>query len=474
MESETLMPEAALPWWLRPAGWRGLAVILPVVVAIHLLAAAVTIRHSNQDSTASDQGAEMWLAATARGDLLPQRTDGVRHPLFSWVARNFYTEDKAEFFARGKWLNTALCVVFLGLLGAAVARWLDPLALANLLFLASVGILLVRGTYFQPEPLYYTTSFLAAVLAWRLLGGGSLWLWAMFGVVCGLAYLSKPSLQPLLIVFCAAFFFRAALALRGSGWRVSANLGGLALVLGILGVMLVPLAMFSASHFGKPLFNYTKYWMWMDDFETQAWPFQDKYPGGVQLKTLPPEETPSLGWYFQRHSAGDFVGRLTEGMQGVTVRFFFPEQKVKVGAFFWRKDGKKWEQPLAHRGVYVLALAGLVGGLAVAARKSLGDVLRNPDAWARTAFVLMVAGIYIGLYGWYWPIGKGDRFMGSLWIPCVFLLIWLARHLRERLSEAAGNWAYLGVHTAVLASVLLQAAGMFWKFHHGMYLVTKN
>ncbi len=474
MEAETTIQKPAAVWWLRPAGWRGLAVILPVVVAIHLFAAAVTIRHSNQDSTASDQGAEMWLAATARADLLPQRTDGVRHPLFSWVARHFYTEDKAVFFARGKWLNTALCVVFLCALGAGVARWLDPLALANLLLLASLGILLVRGTYFQPEPLYYMLSFLAAVLAWRLLGGAPLWLWAAFGVVCGLAYLSKPSLAPFLIVFFAAFALQFVLALRGTEWSPWANTGGLALAMGILGVMLVPLAVFSASHFGKPLFNYTKYWMWMDDFETEAWPFQDKYPGGVQLKTLRPEDTPSPEWYFKRHSAGDAAGRLIEGMQGVTARFFFPEPKLKAGAFFWRKDGKKWEQPLGHRGVYALALAGLVIALAVAAGRTLGDVLRSPDAWARTALALMLAAIYIGLYGWYWPIGKGDRFMGSLWIPCVFLFVWLAASLRERLASRRADGIYLGAHAAVLVLALLQAAGMFWKFQHGIYLVTKN
>jgi hypothetical protein len=99
-----------------------------MVVAIHLIAAAVTIRHSNQDPVASDQGAEMWLAATARDDLVPQRTDGVRHPLWSWIARVAYTEDKQVFFERGKWLNTLLCVAFLCGLGIAVARWLDPLA----------------------------------------------------------------------------------------------------------------------------------------------------------------------------------------------------------------------------------------------------------------------------------------------------------------------------------------------------------
>ena len=173
-----------------------------MVVAIHLIAAAVTIRHSNQDPVASDQGAEMWLAATARDDFFPQRTDGVRHPLWSWIARFAYTEDKQVFFERGKWLNTLLCVAFLCGLGVAVARWLDPLATANLLLLSSLGILVVRGTYFQPEPLYYILFFLAVVLGWRILRGASFWLYVYFGIVCGLAYLSKPSLAPFLVVFC--------------------------------------------------------------------------------------------------------------------------------------------------------------------------------------------------------------------------------------------------------------------------------
>ena len=86
----------------------------------------------------------------------------------------------------------------------------------------------------------------------------------------------------------------------------------------------------------------------------------------------------------------------------------------------------------------------------------------------------MLAGIYIALYGWYWPIGKGDRFMGSLWIPCVFLLVWLAWSLRERANSQVGNRVYVGVQVAVLLSVLLQTVGMFWKFQQGIYLVTKN
>ena len=462
--------------WLEARRWRALAFTLPLVVAIHLFAAAVTIRHSNQDPVASDQGAEMWLAATARDDFVPQRTDGVRHPLWSWIARSAYTEDKEKFFERGKWLNTLLCIAFLCGLGVAVTRWLDPLANANLLLLSSLGILLVRGAYFQPEPLYYILFFLAIVLGWRILRGAPLWLYAFFGIVCGLAYLSKPSLAPFLVVFCLAIAFRAALALRASDsqWSIVRNVSGLGMALGILAVMLVPLATFSATHFGKPLFNYTKYWMWMDDFMTEAWPFQDKYPGRAQLEQLPDEETPSPSWYFRRHGIDEAAKRLTAGMREVSVRFLFPEAKLPLRGFFWRPAGKKWEQPLAHRGVYVFLLGGLCVLLIAGSRSEFVESLKRPGNISCLVFAILLAAVYLVLYGWYWPIGRGDRFMGSFWIPCVFVLIWAAFVLRRRADSRFGDAAYLMTHAVILLSLVLQAAGMLWRFSAGIYLVTRN
>ena len=91
---------SVLQWW-EAHSWGTVALTVPMVFGIHLIAAAVTIRHSNQDPVASDQGAEMWLAATARDDLVPQRTDGVRHPLWSWIARVAYTEDQQVFLSDG-------------------------------------------------------------------------------------------------------------------------------------------------------------------------------------------------------------------------------------------------------------------------------------------------------------------------------------------------------------------------------------
>jgi hypothetical protein len=462
--------------WLQAHRWAALWFTLSIVLAVHLISAAVTIRHSNQDPVASDQGAEMWLAATARDDVFPQRTDGVRNPLWSWIARSVYTQDTTAFFARGKWLNTFLCVFFLFGLGLVVARWLDPVATANLLLLSSLGVLLVRGTYFQPEPLYYILFFLATILAWRILQGGPLWLYAAFGIVCGLAFLAKPSLLPFLIVFCLAFCLRAFLARRGgeTEWPIVRNLGGILLALAILAVMLLPLALFSEKHFGSPLFNYTKYWMWMDDFMTEAWPFQDRYPGRVQLEQLPEEEKPSPRLYFQKHDLNDALNRLGSGTWEVLSRFFFPESKLRSGAFFWRSPGKKWEQPLAHRGIYLMLLGVLCALLVGASGSLLRQVLARPGNIAGLCFAVALAVIYLLLYGWYWPIGRGDRFMGSLWIPSLFALTWCAFELHRRAESRFGDIAYLTVHSVILISLAWQVVGILWRFSAGIYLVTRN
>ena len=462
--------------WLQAHRWAALSLTLPIVLAVHLISAAVTIRHSNQDPVASDQGAEMWLAATSRDDVFPQRTDGVRHPLWSWIARFVYTEDQAVFFGRGKWLNTFLCVGFLSGLGLVVARWLDPLATANLLLLSSLGVLLVRGTYFQPEPLYYILFFLATVVAWRILQGGPLWLYAAFGVLCGLAFLSKPSLLPFLIVFALAFCLRALLALNSGDteWRAARNLAGMVLVAAIVAIMLLPLALFSEKYFGSPLFNYTKYWMWMDDFMTEAWPFQDKYPGRVQLEQLPEEEKPSPRLYFQKHGIDDALKRLSSGTWEVFSRFFFPEAKLQWSGLFRRSPEKKWEQPLAHRGIYLILLGALCAILAAACGLTCGQFLRRPGNVAGLLFAAALGMIYLLLYGWYWPIGRGDRFMGSLWIPSVFALTWLAFEFRRRVESPFGDTAYLAVHGVILISLAWQIVGILWRFAAGIYLVTRN
>ena len=200
------------------------------------------------------------------------------------------------------------------------------------------------------------------VCGWQILQRRSWWWYPVFGVLAGFSYLSKPSFEPFLVVFAASLGLR--LILDGDLAAVPAAAAGSLAAILLMGAMVTPLFLYKKEHFGAATFGYPKYWMWMDDFETEAWPWQDRYPGRVQLEMLPAAETPSARWYFQRHSAGDAMARLATGSKEVFWRFFFPERK-RLGAFVWKtQEIKKWGQPLSHRGVYLLTILALAAMLA--------------------------------------------------------------------------------------------------------------
>ena len=462
--------------WLEGHRWQALAVTLPVILLIHFVMAAVTINRSNLDWHPADQMAEVWLSRATRKDPVPLRTDGIRRPLWSWTVSKLHSDDELVFFQRGKWLNTAFCMVFLAALGAGVARWLDPLATANLLLLASLGILLVRGTYFQPEPFYYVFFFLAGLLAVRVLRQAKAWHFAALGVAGGLAFLAKPSFEPFLLAFGATFAFRAGLPLfcDRKNWPPLKNSLLLAVGLGLMALIVLPLGRYSKEAYGKAYFSYPKFWMWMDDFRTEAYPFAATNWSRTHLEKLGPGDLPSAAWYFRRHTPRDAATRLWNGTREVVGRFFFPERNLVWHAFFWRPGQARWHQPLAHRGVYLFALAALCAVLLWPVRPTVLPRLLEPGNLAVASFVLMVPMLYALLYGWYLPIGKGDRFMGSLWIPAVFLLCWLASFLRATAGAKGSDALYLGVHSAILLSLLLQSACILWRFHQGGFLKTQN
>lgn len=476
-DSDPLARASAVLQWLEARRWQVLAVTLPLVLLLHFVFATITIRRSNLDWRPSDQLAENYLAAAARNDLLPARSDGVRNPLWSWTVGHFYHEDReVTFFTRGKWLNIVFCLLFLAGLGIGTARWLDPLATVNLLLLASLGIFLVRGIYFQPEPLYYIFFFLSALLAFLILRAPQWWHFAAFGIASGLAYLAKASQLPFLLAFGGAFAVRLALAFwrTDSTWKPRSSVIGAIASGSIFIAMLVPLALYTNEHYGKPLFNYPKLWMWMDDFETEAFPFQVAHPGKWELDAIPPQDLPGPAWYFRRHTLADAVQRASSGARNVVLRFFLPEEKLGATAFFWRESHKHWRQPLAHRGVFLFLLTGLCVALAWPVRGEIGQRLLEPSLLSCSLLVVMSTGLYIGLYGWYYPVGKGDRFMGSLWVPAVFLVCWAAFHLRKLDGPRWRDAAYLGMHGLVLLFLLLQATCIAWHFSVGHFLSTRN
>lgn len=453
--------------------WVWFGIFLPVVLALHLFAAGQIIARSNQDFKRADQGAEMWLAGVAayNNDWWPRRSDGVRHPAWSWLARFVMDPDDGKFFEKGKWLNTGVACVFLVALGVMATRFWGGLVAANVLLLSSMGILLVRATYFQPEPLYYAFSFFAAAAAWQILRQRG-WFWyPVLGVLAGFAYLSKPSFEPFLLALLFALGIRTLL--QKAVFPPLKDMFGILMVGAIVLLMALPLGLNKAELFGSPTFSYPKIWMWMDDFDTEAWPWQDAHPGRAQLEKVPPDEIPSFTWYFDRHTIGDAVARTFSGSQVVLARFFFPETRRTAAEFFWKNaDLKKWEQPLSHRGVYLILL--FLVPLALLAGPKIPAASFSPPNVACAAYAFTAFALYALLYGWYYPIGRGDRFMGSLWIPCIVLAAFLGVQAWRHSAAAYKNSLFFGVHAAILVSLLLQGLNLALLLANGAVLTTRN
>jgi len=393
---------------------------------------------------------------------MPHRTDGVVAPLWPWVAARLttpgqpyreleVTDQDREIFRKGKWANVSIVLVFLWALGLVMARTFRPAATVTVLLLGAFGALLPRGVYFQPEPLYFIFFFLTWICGVKLLLKNDLWLHALFGVLGGLAYLAKTSVEPLVLAWFGISALRFLVALRRKddletehGWTCRNHFIGC--IVFAFGWLAVTAPRYSAAFekWGDPRFSYPAAWMWMDDFK-DASEWMVAHPDKKSLEAIPQEQKPSLGLYLKTHEVEQVRDRLQNGTWQKLNRWLAPKP-VKV-----KKDGSfsGWRVLLEHRGIYLGVLGGvtLAAGILVWSRRKAVDrigLAPSPGSWAAVLFTTGAVLGYSLLYGWYDPIGRGDRFMLSLYLPLVFCLVWGAESLMDlALMRKASRWAPL-------------------------------
>ncbi len=116
----------------------------------------------------------------------------------------------------------------------------------------------------------------------------------------------------------------------------------------LMALMVAPLGLFTKAHFGRAFFNYPQVWMWMDDFEKEAWPWQTEVP----------ERSRDGAARGKGHSLRLMVFRTPHGgrcreaplgrRHGGEDPLLLSREKLSSRAFFWKKEVKNWQQPLAH------------------------------------------------------------------------------------------------------------------------------
>lgn len=441
-----------------------LAVLLLIFTVLYLYLGRHLINQTNGDRNRSDQQNNITLALKAKEfatpdfsagiseaiwNWFPHYTDGVVNPLWPWAAARIHREDLDEeaFFVRGKWLNLIITLTVLLLGAMLISRYFSLPATVNFLLLAGLGSFLPRAVWFQPEPLYFILFFAAWICAIMTMLKNSLWRYALFGFLTGLAYLAKASALPLILAFLGILTMRFLVHwLTGKKgkqperiapeWNSNSHLLGSLLCILTFLMTAGPLLNSSYQRFGSIFGNYPGYWMWLDNFEPQAIDFMVNYNTREKLEQIPENERPSFSLYLKTHTADEITQRLSEGIMLTGKDFLFPK-RAKV-----RETGPDpWRVILPARGIHLMFLAGiltLIWLYSLLHRKK--HRAGYPSGTLSVVFFVIAAFIgYLVLFSWYRPIGKGDRFMLSLYVPVVFSLIWAAESIHTRIRKSEQN-----------------------------------
>lgn len=492
-DGTTLPPDLWQRWpqWRR---WLLVALLLTGYGCVHLLLGAQLIQQTNftdKDILGADQKHNLKFTLQTKPDLspdlskgiseplnkwFPHRTDGVLNPLWPWVAAwladpqhpisgaTEVTAQDRQLFNRGRWFNVGLTCGFVILIGVGLARVFTFPAMLNAVLLMGLGAFLPRAVYYQPEPLYYVFFTLTWIACLFALLRNSLWIYALIGLFSGIAYLAKGSVHPLLIIFIGVSSFRWFWGWLLAHWPSSPGNSlwirrnhwfGIALLLFVHLMTCGPRLSHSYERFGDPFHSYPGYWMWFDDFEAcYAW--MNQYPNRAALATLPKAERPSFSNYAKTHSNQQMLDRLTNGVQVKLTDLLAPDVTKQS-----KKKPKPWKGVFEHRGWYLGALL-LIGCGFIAAcigfnNKTPGRALAHPESASVVLFVVGALCAYTLAYGWYTPIGRGDRFMLSLYAPLVLSLLWatesILRRARRRKLPRPLIIAYHSAHWLLFATL---------------------
>ncbi len=458
-----LLARLRRPWWRTLLHWLLLAAVTAVYLWAHLRLGHALADQTNQDPLRSDQENNMRCARSAAArapmqlakgfrtnlrDWLPHYTDGVVNPLWPRLAATFASADDRQFFNDGKRWNVAFGAVFLGACALWLGRrWAVPAVLVFLLA-AGLGAVIPRSPWFQPEPVYYALFFASFVTSLAILKSNPVWRYALLGLLTGLAYLAKASVQPLLLVFfgVTALRFLGAVWPHGgkagprtrSEWNPSSHFIGLSVLLAVHLVVISPRLGYSQQAFGHPLHAYPSSWMWLDDFE-QGYAWMGTHNTREQLAAIAPEDKPSARRWLETHSREEGWRRLADGTWWQVRRLVASDPTPRA------KDGspkKPWQAMLEYPGWTLVALAGLglvaaAGAIVYQRREKLPVHRQQPERGMMALFVLGTVACYSLLHGWYTPVGDGDRFMLALFPPLVFSLLAAGEDIVRRLQARA-------------------------------------
>lgn len=458
------MPERYLlgPW--RPATAFGYAAAIAVLCVVLAIIGFRITNETNPNEDDFDQSAYSHMARQMKDSWHPWYTDGTRNPLFPWIASRFHNPQDPGFYEAGKKLNVLLGVCGTALVGLFFARRMGPLAAFNATALAALAVLLPISTFFGAEAVFYVLFLFVCACAMRLLNHNPVWLYALLGLLAGLAWLAKPSATPFLGLFAGFTIIRLVLTrfsklpwpLAAADWSPRRLVIGAVLCGAIYAALITPRLLHAQRTWGSATYSLPGFWFWADDWETCKRMYYDCRK--ETLAKLPPELQPTVAGYFKRHTVSDAIERVRHGAMVRLGQFFNPEVN-KEGKRYVEKKGKPRRVVLPNRGIYIGGLAVLV--LIMAGFTVAGGGLSKIGP---VALPLLLGGatftVYVLAMGWYLPTGPGHRFILTLFLPTLWILAQGTDQLRAAANSRVANILFLAVQGTFCALLVWRAISL--------------
>jgi len=355
----------------------------------------------NTDVSRSDQGAYLTAMARMRATGFRYLGDRNRMPLYPGI-QALLTDPQASpeaAFERAKRVNVLLSILILAALFPILRAWLPRLQALNVVLITAFTVFMFKAGWVQAEILFYFLSFALWLLLIELLREPSPTYGALAGVLAGLAYLTKASVLPTLILWvawsCVVVAWDLLRRERALAWKRLASTG----VVVLLALTVVfPYLDDNKRIFGHWFYNVnTTFYAWCDSWDEAA--SGVKAAGAMEhWPSLPPDQVPSPARYLETHTTGQIVHRLVRGSAVVLKRalhsYGYVHYLFLYGGFasflLWR-----------HR------------GWAFAAVKRHGAIFGFLAAYFAVSFLLVA---------WYVPIASGNRFLLAHFLPLLFTI----------------------------------------------------
>lgn len=345
---------------------------------------------------------------------------GYRHhaPLYPFLQAMFANEASTpeSIFALGKQINVALAFIGLALIFIVFKQFFPLLQSSLLTLMVAFPLYLLKGGYLEVEILYYTLAFIGYAMLLVLFNKPNPWLAVGAGLVLGIAYLTKSSVTPTLMLFVLFYILHAikeAFHARQAGHQIWPEIRqrglSMLLVLVFFTLVIFPYIAESKEIYGKYLYNVNStFYFWLNDW-SEATAMKAEGVGAGWPDHIPPEELPSSSKYLVEHSWGEIFTRLGKGY-------------VDEFENYWNQYTF-----FSYQFIYLFALIAVC-------------VLLWPETWKAIGQHLFLIGFASGYFvgnsaivAWWLPMaGQTNRYAFAMYVPLLFTVYFALNYLLKQ------------------------------------------